>query len=195
MENVMSFEPNRHQPTRGRRRGASAGRREGLIDPYQVVQRIMLENKNASVEKVCDLVWEHASEDLRGLSDVAESFTRYLTRNLYAQIFAEERARAGFRDGWDKQKKLPQARISEEERKRHEAEHQKRTSSIAQKIKQITLMEMPTPYDKPLGDLNEAECLKLGSWYAAVGKGVGNKHVRTVKTEADLHAAFAKVAA
>jgi hypothetical protein len=183
----MSFEPNRSQTNRGRRRGASAGRRDGLIDPYQVVKNIMQQNKSASAEKVCDLVWDHASEDLSGLSDVAESFVRYLTRNLYNQIFAEERSGAGFRNG----KKKPR-RLSAEQRKRQQLENEKRTDGIIEKIKKIFLMELPTPYDKPLGDLNEVECLKLGGWYATVGRGVGNNQVRSVKTEADLQKAFSK---
>ena len=73
------------------------------------------------------------------------------------------------------------------------AEAEKRAAPIIESIKKLVLMELTTPFNKPLGDLNEAEGCKLTGWQATVFTGIGKQKLRDARTEADLHAAFARV--
>ena len=63
--------------------------------------------------------------------------------------------------------------------------------SVAQKAKEMILMELQMPSGKTLGESTGAECLKTGGWLNAVGKKVGKTGIVGKKLkEAELKKIF-----
>jgi hypothetical protein len=88
------------------------------------------------------------------------------------------------------QAEAAKAAAQAEQKAAEQAEAVKRAAPFIEAVKTIVLMELPTAFDKPLGDLNEAEGHQLAGWQASLFKGIGNSKLRDVKSEPDLQAAW-----
>jgi hypothetical protein len=111
-----------------------------------------------------------------------ESAARLIVCELLTERGAREAARA-----------LPMPRSRPAQRKeRQERQEQTRQQAkhLAGQVKRSILMEMPTAFGKPLGDLTEAEGRQLAGWQTALFAGIGDRRLRDVKSEADLQAAW-----
>jgi hypothetical protein len=168
------------------RKGATSARREAL-DPINLVSRIMKKHPHAGVDEVCRRVRTAlAGPD----AEYQEAFDNYCTRNHFNLLYKDEHG------GFVRRSHPARASavtVTVEQRETAKAEAAKRAAPIIENIKRIVLMELPTPFGKPLGDLNEAEGCKLTGWQATVFAGIGKQKLRDARSEADLHKAFARV--
>jgi hypothetical protein len=109
------------------------------------------------------------------------AFFDYCTRNHFNLLYKDERGAAG-----RKSRRQAKVALTAEQ----EAAIAKRAKTILAAAKAIALMELPTPFGKPLGDLTEAEGHELTGWQASLFDGIGDQRLRDVKSEKDLQAAW-----
>lgn len=163
------------------RRGATRARREEL-DPINLVKRIMDQYPQADVDEICRRV-----KTALGGRDKAyqPSFNDYCTRNHFNLLRRDEQLRLHAAT-----RRQPRVTVTEEQRavETRAAEH--RANETINAIRQIVLMELPTPFDKPLGDLTESEGKQLTGWHAKLFEGIGNRKLREARSENDLQAAW-----
>lgn len=165
------------QTTSNRRQGAASARREDL-DPIDLVSRIMNDHPAADIDEVCRLVRKAlAGRDAR----FQDSFNNYTTRNHFNLL--QRRIETPL-------VRRTRPRVSPEQRQQETQQAQQRAEQTVDTIRQIVLMELPTGFGKPLGDLTESEGMQLVGWQASLFAGLGNKRLREAKTEADLQAAW-----
>jgi len=164
------------------RKGATSARREDL-DPINLVSMIMKKYPEAGVDEVCRRVRTALAGSY---SNYQEAFDNYCTRNHFNLLQAPPRRRAARAA----ETSASTAATATPAAVKEEAE--KRSVTIFEKMKNIVLMELPTPFGKPLGDLNEMEGCKLSGWQSMLFAGIGKRRLRDVKSEKSLHEAFAK---
>jgi hypothetical protein len=107
-----------------------------------------------------------------------DAFNDYATRNHFNLLVRDETGSV--------RRSRPAARLTPEQQQAAA----KRAETIEAAVKQIVLMELPTPFGKPLGDLTEAEGRQLTGWQASLFDGLGDKRLRDAKSELDLQAAW-----
>jgi hypothetical protein len=173
------------------RKGATSARREEL-DPINLVKKIMDKFPQAGVDEICRKVRSAlAGPDAR----YQDAFNNYATRNHFNLLHKDELSgskRIRVSTAAPTAVATTSAKVIEQ-RAAAKTAAVARTAPIIKNITNIVLMNLPTPFGKPLGDLNECEGRKLSGWQATVFNGVGKRKLRDVKSEADLQTAFAKV--
>jgi hypothetical protein len=163
------------------RKGATFARREAL-DPINLVARIMKEYPRAGVDEVCRRVRVAlAGPD----ANYQDCFNDYATRNHFNILYKEEVSGPVRRS-------RPTKTLSAAQATAEKTTAATRADTIMETVKSIVLMELPTPFDKPLGDLTEAEGRRLTGWQSSLFAGIGNKRLRDAKSEAELRAAWKK---
>jgi hypothetical protein len=169
------------------RKGATSARRE-MLDPINLVSRIMKEHPRAGVDEICRRVRVAlAGPD----AEYQDAFNNYATRNHFNLLYKDEKDPI-VRRSKPRPKAVP-AVTAEQEKVVAE-----RVGKVTAAVKGIVLMELPTALTdangnpRPLGDLNEAEGNQLTGWAMAVFDGIGKRKLRDARTEAELQTAREK---
>ena len=165
------------------RKGATSARREAL-DPINLVSRVMKEFPRAGVDEVCRRVRVALDGPDAKYQD---AFNDYCTRNHFNILYRDETGGVVRRS---RPRTPPTAATGQQQDAKTADMVVERVATAIETFKMIVLMEMPTPFGKPLGDLTEAEGSQLTGWHASVFNGIGNHPLRDVKTEAELQAAW-----
>lgn len=84
--------------------------------------------------------------------------------------------------------------VSEEQQEADRAEAERTAKDRLSALSHTILMNLPTPFGKPLGELTGREGRKLVGWQSQAFKGVGDtKRLRDVKSEIELRKIWACV--
>lgn len=147
-------------------KSATAARRSG-VDTIAIVKEVMDDNPTASVDKICDLVWQRASADKREL----KAFVLYTARNHFNQLFKEERT------------PIRSAKSNRVTASDASTSATRETYRAKAKREQMTrILEIMTPIGKKLGDVTGKEGRKLGGAFIQTFKDVGdNERLRQSK--------------
>lgn len=146
------------------------------LDPMTLVSMIWKKHPHADVEELCRRV----NAALEGAyAKYQRCFNDYAVRNHANLLAADER------EGLRRKQKTALA-----EQAIADKEVAMRMDAVMETVKNIVLMELATPFGKPLGDLTGAEGRRLTGWQRLLFAGIGNKRLRDVKSEAELQAAW-----